>query len=217
MPDMEITYLGHSCFKIRGRQTAVITDPYSPDTGYNLGKPTADIVTISHDHQDHNNAGAVEGSPKVLRHPGEYEIGGVFIIGIGTYHDKEKGAERGRNTVFAMEMEELAICHLGDLGHPLSDAQIEEIGKVDVLMIPVGGVYTINAREAAALVRQMEPRIVLPMHYKTGLFTGDLEPVDNFLREIGARDTAPQPKLNINKNNLPLTLQVTLMECQPGR
>jgi L-ascorbate metabolism protein UlaG (beta-lactamase superfamily) len=214
---MEITWLGHSCFKIKGKQATIITDPFSPSTGYSLGKASANIVTVSHAHSDHSNSSGVAGNPKVISRPGEYEIAGVLIIGLSTFHDAVKGADRGKNTVFVLETEELSICHLGDLGQPLTDSQIEEIGKVDVLMIPVGGVVTINATTAAAMVRKMEPKIVLPMHYKTSLFQGDLEPVEAFLREFGAEQTVPQPKLNVNKNNLPLTTQVTLLEFAPGK
>ena len=208
---MEITWLGHSCFRIRGKQSTVITDPFSPGMGYSLGKASANIVTVSHQHLDHNYSIGIGGIPHVVSRPGEYEISGVLIIGLATFHDTSKGADRGKNTVFVMETEELSICHLGDLGQPLTDSQIEEIGKVDVLMVPVGGIVTINAAAAAAMVRQMEPRIVLPMHYKTPVFQGELEPVDNFLREFGTQQAAPQPKLNINKNNLPLTTQVILL------
>jgi L-ascorbate metabolism protein UlaG (beta-lactamase superfamily) len=214
---MEITWLGHSCFRLRGKQATIITDPFSPGMGYNLGKQTANIVTVSHDHRDHNYAAGVGGSPHVITRPGEYEIAGVLFIGLATFHDAVKGAERGKNTVFVMETEEMSICHLGDLGAPLSDSQIEEIGKVDVLMIPVGGVYTIGAASAAAMVRQMEPKIVLPMHYQTASGGSNLEPVDNFLREFGSSGLTPQPKLNVNKNNLPLTTQVTLLEFPPGK
>jgi L-ascorbate metabolism protein UlaG (beta-lactamase superfamily) len=213
---MEITYLGHSCFKIKGRQATVITDPYSPDTGYNLGKPAANIVTISHAHPGHNYVQGVGGPPRVIERPGEYEVGGVLIIGVGTYHDNEKGSRRGKNTVYVIEMEELSICHLGDLGHPLSDSQLEEIGKVDILMVPVGGVSTIGAASAAALVRQMDPRIVLPMHYRTSLFKVELEPLEGFLREIGAHEPATQPKLNVTKNNLPFIMQVITLDY-PGK
>jgi len=214
---MEITWLGHSCFKIRGKQATIITDPFSPDTGYSLGKASADIVTVSHSHPGHSYAAGVGGSPRVVNRPGEYEISGVLIIGLATFHDKEKGAERGKNIVYVMETEELAICHLGDLGQPLTDSQIEEIGKVDVLMVPVGGVTTINAATAAALVRQMEPKVILPMHYKTPAFKGELEPAEAFLREFGVHQAVPQPKLNINKNNLPLTTQVVLLEYPAGK
>jgi L-ascorbate metabolism protein UlaG (beta-lactamase superfamily) len=214
---MEITWLGHSCFRLRGKQATIITDPFSPATGYNLGKQTANIVTVSHDHQDHNYTTGVGGSPHIVSRPGEYEISGVLVIGLATYHDAVKGAERGKNTVFVIETEEMSICHLGDLGAPISDSQVEEIGKVDVLMVPVGGVYTIGASAAAAMVRQMEPKIVLPMHYKTASGGANLEPLDNFLREFGVSALLPQAKLNVNKNNLPLTTQVTLLEFQPGK
>ena len=214
---MEITWLGHSCFRIRGKQATIITDPFSPGMGYSLGKASANIVTVSHQHPDHNYSAGIVGNPHVINRPGEYEIAGVLIIGLATFHDASKGADRGKNTVFVMETEEMSICHLGDLGQPLTDGQIEEIGKVDVLMVPVGGIVTINATTAAAMVRQMEPKIVLPMHYKTPVFAGELEPVENFLREFGTLQAAPQAKLNVNKNNLPLTTQVILLEYQAGK
>lgn len=213
---MEITYLGHSCFKLKGKQVTIITDPYGTETGYNLGKVTANIVTVSHGHKDHDNAAGVGGEPRVINRPGEYEVGGVLVIGLPTYHDNEKGSKRGKNTVFAMEMDELSLCHLGDLGHPLSDSQLEEIGRVDVLMVPVGGLYTIGAQSAAALVRQVDPRIVLPMHYRTPASSyQDIDTVQTFLHEMGIHEITPQPKLNVNKNNLPLLMQVVLLEY-PG-
>ena len=214
---MEITYLGRSCFKIRGKQATVVTDPYSPDMGEIMGKPSADIVTVSHNHHDHNFTAGVGGNPRILNRPGEYEAANVLVIGIPTYHDREKGTERGDNIIFVMEMEEVSICHLGDLGHPLTDAQVEEIGRVDVLMIPVGGVFTINGQQAAVIVRQLEPRVVLPMHYKTDLFSADLEPLDNFLHESSTRDLVPQAKLNVTKSNMPLAMQVIQLEPQPAK
>ncbi|MCL2679495.1 MAG: MBL fold metallo-hydrolase [Dehalococcoidia bacterium] len=215
---MEITWLGHSCFKIRGKQAAIVTDPYGTDIGYALGKPTANIVTVSHNHKDHNNTADVLGEPRVVSHPGEYEIAGVLIFGLSTPRNAEKDILRGKNTIFVFETEEITLCHLGNLDAPLSDSQIEEIGKVDVLMIPVGGNYTLKPAEAAALVRRLDPRIVLPMHYKSPYLTNDdLEPVDNFLREYGVSDLAPLPKISFNKNNLPPVTQVTLLEAQPGK
>ncbi len=213
---MEITWLGNSCFKIRGKQATIITDPFPPANGVSIGKVTANVVTVSHDHPNHSFASGVGGSPKVLKRPGEYEIAGVLFIGLATFHDANKGADRGKNTVYVMETEELSICHLGDLGQALTDAQIEEIGKVDILMIPVGGVTTINAGTAAAIVRQMDPKIVLPMHYKTSLFEAELDSVEHFLREFATQPT-PQPKLNVNKNNLPISTQVVILEAQPGK
>lgn len=209
---MDITWLGHSCFRLKGSHATVITDPYSPGLGYSLGKPTARIVTISHEHPGHSYIDGVGSQPKVVSRPGEYEISEVLIIGIATFHDGEGGKKRGKNTVFLMEIDEIAVCHLGDLGHVLTSEQIEDIGNVDVLMLPVGGVSTINAPMAAEVVRQLEPKVVIPMHYKTPVLKRELETVDRFLKEIGAKQVASQPKLSVNKSNLPLTSQVFLLD-----
>ncbi len=209
---VEITWLGHSCFKIKGSHATVITDPYAPGTGYDLGQPTASIVTVSHDHPGHNYALGVGGQPRVVSRPGEYEISDALIIGISTFHDAEGGQLRGRNTVFQIEIDGLALCHLSDLGHTLTSAQAEEIGSVDVLFLPVGGVSTINAATAAAVVRQLEPRIVIPMHYKTPALKRDLEPVDKFLKEIGTKQVNTQPRLSVTRSNVPAALQVYLLD-----
>lgn len=209
---MDITWLGHSCFKLKGSRATVITDPYSPELGYSLGKTTARIVTISHQHPGHCYAQGVGGEPKVVERPGEYEIGGVLIIGIATFHDKEGGKKRGKNTVYLLEIDEISICHLGDLGHVLTGEQVEEIDDVDVLLLPVGGVSTINAATAAEVVRQIEPKVVIPMHYKTPALKKELEPADRFLKEIGAKQVEPLPKLSLSKSSLPPTTQVFLLD-----
>jgi len=208
---MEITWLGYSCFRLKGKQNTVITDPVSPDFGYSLGKITADIVTISHEHPGHSYIQGIGGEPKVLTGPGEYEISGVLTLGLQTYHDGEHGAQRGKNTIFVFEMDDLVICHLGDLGHTLDAELIEKIDSVDVLLVPVGGVSTIDAIQAAEIVRRVEPKIVIPMHYKTLVLKRDLAPVDRFLKEMGVKEAVPQPKLIVNKNSLPLTLQVVVL------
>jgi len=208
---MEITWLGYSCFRLKGKQNTVITDPVSPDFGYSLGKITADIVTISHEHPGHSYIQGIGGEPKVLTGPGEYEISGVLTLGLQTYHDGEHGAQRGKNTIFVFEMDDLVICHLGDLGHTLDAEQIEKIDSVDVLLVPVGGVSTIDAIQAAEIVRRVEPKIVIPMHYKTLVLKRELAPVDRFLKEMGVKEAVPQPKLIVNKNSLPLTLQVVVL------
>lgn len=209
---MEISWLGHSCFRLKGKEAIVITDPFSPDLGYSLGKATARIVTVSHKHPGHSYTQGVGGDPKLVTGPGEYEISNVLIIGIATFHDKDGGKEKGKNTVYLIEVDDVSICHLGDLGHPLTDEQAEELGKVDVLLVPVGGVSTINAATAAATVRQLEPNIIIPMHYKTPALKRELEPVETFLKEIGAHDITPQPKLSLTKANLPLVAQVVLLD-----
>ncbi len=209
---MEISWLGHSCFRIKGAQATVITDPYSPDLGYTLGKPTAHIVTVSHQHPGHSYVEGVGDGPRMVTGPGEYEISDVLIIGLTTFHDEEKGGKRGKNTIYLMEVDEISVCHLGDLGHVLTPAQVEEIEKVDVLLLPVGGVSTIDASMAAEVARQLEPKLVIPMHYKTEALKRELDPVDRFLKEMGVREVESKPKLSVTKANLPLITQVFLLD-----
>jgi len=147
----------------------------------------------------------------VVDGPGEYEISGVLIIGIATFHDRERGKKLGKNTLYAMEIDEVCVCHLGDLGHTLTAEQVEEIDNVDVLLLPVGGVSTINAAMAAEVVRQLEPKVVVPMHYKTPELGWELEPVERFLKEMGVTQINPQPKLTITKSSLPASSQVFLL------
>ena len=208
---MDITWLGHSCFKIRGSQAIIVTDPFPPNMGYTLGKITADIVTVSHPHPSHSYNEGINGEHRLVKGPGEYEISGVLMLGITTFHDAVKGQSKGKNTIYLMEVDGVNICHLGDIGHVLSDGQVEELGNVDILMVPVGGVSTINASMAAEIVRKLEPKIVLPMHYKTPKTTRELEPVENFLKEMGQSQVEPRPKLTVSKSNLPLVMQVIVL------
>ena len=209
---MDIFWLGHSCFRIKGTQATVITDPYSPDLGYSLGKPVARIVTVSHQHPGHSNVQGVGGEPMLVRGPGEYEISDILIIGMASFHDGEGGKKRGKNTIYLMEVDEVSVCHLGDLGHVLTTEQVEEIEKVDVLLLPVGGVSTINANMAAEVVRQLEPKVVVPMHYKTEALKRELEPVSRFLKEMGVKDVNSNPRLSFTKANLPMGTQVFLLD-----
>lgn len=208
---MEINWLGHSCFRLKGSHATVITDPYSPDLGYTISKATANIITVSHQHSGHSYISAISGEPKVVSGPGEYEVSGVLIIGMPSFHDEDKGEKKGKNTIYLMELDEITICHLGDLGHSLSTSQAEELGNIDVLLIPIGGISTIDAAQAAEIVRQLEPKVVIPMHYKTEAVSRNLAPVESFLNEMGIKELASQPKLNITKANLPLTTQVFLL------
>ena len=203
--------MGHSCFRIRGSQAIIITDPFPPGLGYTLGKQTADIVTVSHPHPSHSYDEGVSGQHRLVKGPGEYEISGVLMLGIRTYHDSIKGQAKGKNTAYLMEVDGVAICHLGDIGHILSDEQVEELGNVDILMVPVGGVSTINASMAAGIIRKLEPKVVLPMHYKDAKSKRDLEPVENFLKEMGQTQLEPRPKFTVSRTNLPLSLQVVLL------
>ena len=173
-------------------------------------------MTVSHDHADHNAVHNIEGAPYVIHGPGEYEVKGVGVIGMSTFHDEEKGANRGKNTVYRIEMDGLNIVHLGDLGHALSAAEVDALDGVDVLMIPVGGYFTINPTVAVSVINEIEPSIVIPMHYKRPEMTG--EPLSNlatlqmFLKEIGKEDVLAQPKLSVTKDKLPEQMQVVVLE-----
>lgn len=186
---MDITYLGHSSFRLKGKTASLITDPFDPKfVGLKYPSNEADIVTISHNHNDHNQSQLVKGVRMAVNGPGEYEISGISIIGIPSFHDAKKGEERGKNTIYVFEVDGLRIAHLGDLGEVLSDEQISQLGNIDVLMIPVGGEYTIGPKEAVKVVGEVDPYFVIPMHYKVdGLSPqfSKLEPVETFLSECG--------------------------------
>ncbi len=211
---MEIAWLGHSCFRLRGREATVVTDPCAKTTGYSIGRPTADIVTVSHDHPGHNNVRAVAGSPRTIRGPGEFEIASVLIMGIRTYHDREKGQKLGKNTAYVVELEGVRLCHLGDLGHVPTPEQVEELSGVDILLAPVGGGNSIGGAAAAETVSLLEPKLVIPMHYRTPAAKADLEPLDRFLKEMGAPGALEeqQPKLSVTKSTLPHETKVQVLE-----
>jgi L-ascorbate metabolism protein UlaG (beta-lactamase superfamily) len=208
---VDITWLGHSCFRIKGSHVIIINDPFPPELGYTLGKQTANIITVSHQHPSHSYVKGIGGEPRIIKGPGEYEISGVLIIGIATFHDTQRGQVRGKNTVYVMEIDGVSVCHLGDLGHVLSSEQVEEIGNVDVLLLPVGGGSTINAAVSAEVIRQLEPKAVIPMHYKTPAIKRELDSVNVFLKEMGMGQIEPRPKLTLSKSNLPLSTQVFLL------
>lgn len=216
---MEISWYGHSCFALRGKNVALITDPFSPQPEHPPGEPhrlsklSAPIVTISHNHPGHNYAEVVGGNPRLVRGPGEYEISDVLITGVAAYHDNKRGAEQGRNTIYIIHMDDLVICHLGDLGHVLQEEQLEEVADADILLIPISGQYTLNAAQAAEVISQVEPRIVIPMHYP---FSADepSESLDKFCREMGVQGNSPQPKLVVNRSSLPAEMQVVVLSTR---
>jgi L-ascorbate metabolism protein UlaG (beta-lactamase superfamily) len=210
---LELNWLGHACFRIRNRDITVILDPLSAQTGYSarsLGE--ANVVTVSHDHPSHSNVAAVTGRPRLIQGPGEYEVSGVLITGVRTFHDGKRGAERGRNTAYVIEMDDVRVCHLGDLGHVPTADQAEELSGAEVLLIPVGGHTTIDAEAAAEVVSLLEPRIVVPMHYKTENATDPLDPLDRFLKQMGIGAPQPVARLNVTKTSLPLETTVTVLE-----
>ena len=209
---MEITWYGQACFRLRSRGLSVVTDPYGTDLGIKLPRLTATVVTVSHFHDDHSNVQAVKGSPFVITGPGEYEIEGIFVIGVSTFHDAKKGEELGRNTAYLIEFEDLTICHLGDLGHIPDQEQIEQLNSVDILLIPVGGHSTLTASKAAEVIGQLEPKVVVPMHYQIPGLNVQLNSVSRFLKEMAIEAPTKQESLNITKNQLPEETQVFILE-----
>jgi len=216
---MQIIWYGQACFQIissrqKNDQVNIVIDPFSEEIGLRLPKLEADIVLTSHDHSGHNNIKAVSGNPFLISSPGEYEIKGVYIQGIDSWHDFFQGKERGNNTIYIIETEEIKLCHLGDLGQKeLTNEQLEKIGQVDILMIPVGGVYTISAKEAIKIISQIEPKITIPMHYalpklkiqrahKLLCAPVKLDNLDKFLKTIGIKSIEPLNKLSIKKKDL---------------
>jgi L-ascorbate metabolism protein UlaG (beta-lactamase superfamily) len=209
---MEISWTGHSCFTIKGKEKTLVTDPCHPSLGYSLSESEPDIVTISHFHPGHSYIEGITNNPKYVKGPGEYEIGGTFITGIATFHDNQEGRLRGRNTVYLIEMDGLTLCHLGDLGHAPTSQLLEEIGGVDILFLPVGEVSTISIDTATEIARQLEARIVIPMHYKTDVISRELEPVSKFLRKMGISEAEPQARLPLAASTLPASTQVIVLD-----
>jgi L-ascorbate metabolism protein UlaG (beta-lactamase superfamily) len=214
---VEITWLGHSCFRLRDRAATVVTDPYGKDLGLNLVRVRADIVTVSHDAEDHSYVKGVKGDFQVLTGPGEYEVSSVFVTGLELRGDRKKkeAANGPRNTVFLFEFDDLTICHLGDLNIVPTQAQVEEaLGEVDVLLIPVGGGESLNASQASEVVSLLEPHIVIPMHYHVPDSTLKLDPVGKFLKEMGLDKVPPQEVLKVSRSGLPDETQIVLLELK---
>ncbi|MBP9813783.1 MBL fold metallo-hydrolase [Candidatus Woesebacteria bacterium] len=215
---MEITALGLSSFKLRGKQATVVTDPYdSKAVGLKFPKNVeADVITVSHDHPDHNEVTAVGGSPFIVSGPGEYEIKGVMVIGVATFHDDTQGADRGKNTIYRIEIDGVKVGHLGDLGHVLSSAQVDSLNGVDVLFVPVGGVYSLDPVKAAQVISDLDPHIVIPMHYNVeGLEEktyGALSPVSAFLKQMNKESVVPVSKLSVSKDKFAPEMQVVVLE-----
>lgn len=199
---MDVTWLGHGCFRLRGRGAAVVTDPYPPAIGLKLSRMDAEVVTVSHDHENHSYMQVIREGAYEIRGPGEYEVAGVSVIGIPTFHDADKGAKHGRNTVYLIEIDDVRVCHLGDLGHKLDDTEAEAVTSADVLLVPVGGEPAMNGAQAAEVVRQLEPRYVVPMHYAIPGLKLKLEPLDRFLKEMGVTSSEPQPKLAVQRSSV---------------
>jgi L-ascorbate metabolism protein UlaG (beta-lactamase superfamily) len=219
---VDLSWLGHACFRLRGRDVTILTDPYEGNGwGYPPLAAAANVVTISNAHPHHAGISAVDGNPHVLRGPGEYEIGGALIWGVRTSRAPDSMPEAtAKNTAFVIQLEELTICHLGDLAAaPLTNDELTHIKDADVLLIPVGGHCTITAQQAAGVVAQVEPKLIVPMHYATDETRGHLvlNDVSQFCKELGATEVAPRNRLSITPSSLPSEPTVMLMELAPLR
>ncbi|MBI2627239.1 MAG: MBL fold metallo-hydrolase [Parcubacteria group bacterium] len=200
---MNIQWFGHSCFRIESKNSSILIDPFAKEIGLTQPRFHDTIILITHEHYDHNALKDLNEGVMVIREPGEYERQGVFIKGIQSFHDAVQGKERGLNTIFRIETEEIRICHMGDFGQgKLDEEQIEAIGDIDILMIPVGGVYTIDGKQALEIVEQIEPKIVIPMHFKIPGLKIELNGAERFLKEIGITPEKTD-KLKIVKKALP--------------
>ena len=213
---MKVKWLGHASFMITSDAgTKIITDPYAPDDRLSYGeiKERADIVTVSHGHGDHSNVAAIQGNPEVVR--GNTEVEGIKFKGIPTYHDDTTGEKRGKNAVFCFEVDGVRVCHLGDLGHQLNSKQVTEIGAVDVLLIPVGGYYTIDAKVATEVCNQLKPKVIIPMHYKNKRCAFPIAAVDDFLRgkeRVSRLDTLDTSEREFKQGELPASTQIIVLK-----
>ncbi len=210
----EITWLGHACFRLKSRDAVIITDPYDKSLGLGTLNQRADIVTVSHDNAHHNTLAGVKGEPFVVNSPGEYEVRGVFITGVWSFADDQQGKVRGRNTIFLFHLDDLIVCHLGSLAHTLNASQLDALSNVDVLLVPVGGNTTLTPTRASEVISQVEPKIVVPMHYSTGRESVELGTLDAFAKEMGLKEWTAEDKLSLKASDLDETTRVVVLEAK---
>jgi len=215
---MEITWYGHSCFRLTERNyVTVVTDPFDNKiVGYDPLKLKAEIVTISHDAPGHNNSDSVKGSTHVLTGPGEFEIGGVFITAVQTDSGNKKSKDNVRNTIYVFDYDGITVAHLGDLQKIPTQSEIELLGSVNVALVPVGGGGSLNAAKAAEVVSMLEPNLVIPMHYATPDAKIKLDEINKFIKEMGLSKQDAQPSLKVSRSSLPDETHVVVLECQKG-
>jgi L-ascorbate metabolism protein UlaG (beta-lactamase superfamily) len=212
---MKVKWLGHASFLITSEAgTKIITDPYNVGSGLSYGeiREAADIVTVSHEHGDHNNVAAVKGSPQVVKGAGTKEAKGIKFKGVSTYHDEAQGGQRGPNTVFCFEVDGLKVCHLGDLGHALSDKDVAEVGKVDVLLVPVGGFFTIDAKVATAVSGKLAPKVIIPMHFKNDKLAYPIAAVDDFIKGKSGVTQPNASEVEFKRGKLPAATQIVVLK-----
>jgi len=210
---MEITWYGHACFELKNNTATIITDPYDDSLGLTPPPLHADIVTVSHNSPRHNAANKVQDPYRLLDSPGEYEIREVFITSYALYPPRTGSAKTpaDRNLIFFYEIDNLTVCHLGDILHVPTQSQVEAVDKVDILLIPVGGGRSLSAAQASEVIGIIEPAIVIPMHYALPKINISLDPLEKFLKEMGLPQIEAQPKLRITAGNLPPETQTVIL------
>jgi len=200
---MKLKWLGHACFLLTSDNgVRILTDPFNEKVGYALPEVEADIVTVSHNHGDHSYTAAVMGEFLLIDQPGNFSHKGIEIMGISSFHDSAQGSQRGRNIIFRFRIDGLSVVHLGDLGHVLSTSQVEEFGRVDILLVPVGGHYTIDASAALEVIHQLKPETIVPMHFKTETGGASLAPVERFLESAGEGKKLGKQEIELTRDNL---------------
>ncbi len=200
---MDIRFHGHACFSIKNGDITIVTSPYNDSIGLKLPKLTANVVIVGHDNEAHNNVKSVEGDPMVLNWPGEYETKGVHFKGIHSFHNAKDDKEQLENTIFKINIKGIRICHLGAQGTKLTPEQLEKVGDVDILFVPVGKVGNLDAKKAKEVIEQIEPRIVIPMAYNTDGSNRGLDPVETFLSAMGADGVEPLETFVVKRSELP--------------
>lgn len=212
---MKVKWLGHASFLITAEDgTRIITDPYVAGSGLSYGeiKESADIVTLSHDHFDHNNVASVGGNPEVVKDAAPTEIKGIKFSGVETFHDTSEGKERGNNIIFSMDVDGVRVCHSGDLGHPLTDEQVAGIGRVDVLLIPVGGFFTVDAKVATDVCNRLDPKVVVPMHFQNDRCQFPIAGVEDFLQGKQSVTRSDSSEAEFKAGALPAATEIVVLK-----
>lgn len=210
---MDITWLGHSCFRLHDADMTVVTDPYPASVGLRIDNRPAEIVTVSNTHPNHNNTKGIDGDPKVFNNPGEYEFNGVTARGVMTPLVEGQSQEE-RNIAFTIEIGGINICHLGDISMPMTTRMMDELKPIDVVLVPTGGHCTLDMDQVYQTLQDLDPKIVIPMHYKTDGIAVEVDPIDNFVRRMGLDEVQPSPRLVVTSSNLGTDMRVVVMTSQ---
>jgi len=209
---MKITWLGHAAFLLETEDLKILTDPYDSKIGYGPITEAVDIVTVSHDHFDHNHTRGLKGNPEIVKGSGTHRVKGITVTGIDTYHDSKRGTQRGDNVIFVIEAEGLRLCHAGDIGHTLGADQVQALGRVDVLLLPVGGTYTVDGKEATRIMEDLDPKLVIPMHFKTPVLDFPITDVEPFLKDKKNVKRQTASHAEVTRETLPKEREIVVLE-----